>query len=73
MTAQKFGIKVYFKSGFIVKLDETYPIHAKAEKAASDYMRDWRDPCQTGDKITMIAIIDEIALENAKRFIPEAA
>lgn len=53
-----YRLKVTFTDKFEVLLDETYNQQWQAERAASNYIRDYSDPCGTGHRPAYISIID---------------
>lgn len=63
--ANFFSLRATLTDGFIVNLDGTYASQASAERAASNYMRDYSDPCGLGVRVAYVAIVDNNARKAA--------
>lgn len=53
-----FTLRATLSDGFVVNLDGSYNTQAQAERAASNYIRDYSDPCGLGVHVAYVSTID---------------
>jgi hypothetical protein len=52
-----FKLRVCLSDGFRFELDERYARQFEAERAAANYIRDYRDPCGVGARVSYIETV----------------
>lgn len=61
-----FSLVVTFASGRTLALDEVYPAQFMADRAAGNYIRDFSDPCGTGERVSYVSVIDRNLLDRGQ-------
>lgn len=63
--ANRFALVATLSDGFKVTLAETYDTHARADRAACDYITHYSDPCGLGVSCSYVSVIDTQAVREA--------
>jgi hypothetical protein len=54
-----FQLQVTLSDGFTFKLDGSFASQREADRAAGNYIRDYRDPCGVGARVSYVVTIRE--------------
>lgn len=56
--SSRFSLRVRLTDGFEFDLSETYSEEWRANRAAAQYISDYRDPCGLGVRVASVATVD---------------